>query len=407
MTPWELNTDLSCPPIITRALALIEAGAPDGASVAGRLGVDEHSLQHLFTAQVGTPMEAVATMHRLSLARQLLDATSLSLVDLADVAGFSSLQHFNEAFQTIFKHPPGSRRSDRSGETGRLHEIRLLLPYQPPYDWPAMLTFLRARAISGIETVVNGVYQRSFDLQGVTGALSVEPGATDALQVTIRSAARPPLLQLLARVRAQFDLAADPQRIASQLGRHALLAPLIQARPGLRLPGSWDGFELAVRAVLNQQITTAGAIRIAGKLVQQFGTPVAEPLAPGLTHLFPTATRLAEAELSALGLPGARRAALKGVAGLLAAQPELLALHAERESALAALRAIPGIGDWTAQYIALRGLRDTDAFPAGDVVLRKALSRLTGIECDQRQAKAFAEAWRPSRGYAAQYLWGL
>lgn len=404
---WRAVSNTGVSHTVTRALALIEAGALDDSGVAelaDRLGVGERQLRRLFATHVGASVLTVATTRRVLLAQQLINETALPLTEIAFAAGFGSVRRFNEVFQDLFKRPPSElRRACRPEQAG---EISLLLRYRPPYDWPSMLSFLTPRAIAGIETVADGVYHRTFDLDGVVGALSVAPDGSDALRVTIRGGSRLPLSPLIARVRAQFDLAADPQIIESQLGRDALLAPLLQARPGLRLPGSWDGFELAVRAVLNQQITTAGAIRIAGKLVERFGKPLAEPLAPGLTHVFPTAACLAQADLDTLGMPAARRLALKEVAALAASRPELFALHADREQTLTALRAIRGIGDWTAQYVALRGLRDPDAFPAGDVVLRKALARLTGAECDERQARALAEAWRPWRGYAAQYLWG-
>ncbi|MBV7487442.1 AlkA N-terminal domain-containing protein [Pseudomonas sp. PDM30] len=280
--------------------------------------------------------------------------------------------------------------------------MRLLLAYQPPYDWPALLGFLSARAIVGLERVVGGVYSRSIDLDGVHGTFSIQPATSDALELTLDFPEAAAVPEIVARVRRMFDLDADLSTIHRRLAVDPLMARLIAERPGLRVPGTWDGLELAIRAVLGQQITVAAAIRLAGKLVAQYGTPLSSAL-PGLTHVFPRASVLAGADLAALGMPKSRGRTLSGVAQALLDDPRLF--EPGREGGVARLLALYGIGDWTAQYIALRQLREMDGFPNGDVGLINALAALEGGPVTARQLLQRAEGWRPYRGYAAQVLW--
>jgi DNA-3-methyladenine glycosylase II len=276
--------------------------------------------------------------------------------------------------------------------------VRLRLEYQAPYDWPAMLEFLAARAVVGMETVVDGVYSRSIGLNGVHGTVSVWPGDGDALEVELDFPDATAVPEIVVRLRRLFDLDADLPTMQRHLAADPLLAPLIAERPGLRVPGAWDGLELAFRAVLGQQITVVGAIRLAGKMVAQYGEPLRSSVS-GLTHVFPQAAVLAVADLAALGMPKSRGRTLSGVAQALLDDPLLFA------SGTARLLALHGIGDWTAQYIALRQLRDMDGFPTGDVGLLRALEVLEGARMTARELTARAEAWRPFRGYAAQVLW--
>jgi DNA-3-methyladenine glycosylase II len=280
--------------------------------------------------------------------------------------------------------------------------VRLLLAYQPPYDWPALLGFLSARAIVGLERVDEGVYSRSIDLDGVHGTFSIQPATSDALELTLDFPEAAAVPEIVARVRRMFDLDADLSTIHRHLAVDPLMARLIAERPGLRVPGAWDGLELAIRAVLGQQITVAAAIRLAGKLVAQYGTPLSSAL-PGLTHVFPRASVLAGADLAALGMPKSRGRTLSDVAQALLDDPRLF--EPGREGGVARLLALYGIGDWTAQYIALRQLREMDGFPNGDVGLINALAALEGGPVTARQLLQRAEGWRPYRGYAAQVLW--
>lgn len=280
--------------------------------------------------------------------------------------------------------------------------MRLSLEYQPPYDWQAMLGFLAARAVVGMETVVDGVYSRSIGLHGVHGTVSVGPGTADALEVTLDFPDPTALPEIVARLRRMFDLDADLPLMQRHLAQDPLLARLLAERPALRIPGAWDGLELAFRAVLGQQITVVVAIRLAGKLVGQYGAPLRSTI-PGLTHVFPQANVLATADLAALGMPKSRGRTLSGVAQALLEDPSLF--EPNREGGVARLLALHGIGDWTAQYIALRQLRDMDGFPTGDVGLLRALEVLEGQRPTARELAVRAEAWRPYRGYAAQLLW--
>lgn len=267
-----------------------------------------------------------------------------------------------------------------------------------------MIGFLSARAISGLETVEAGVYRRSISVGREHGWISVAMGAGDWLEVAVDFPDAAALPEIERRLRRMFDLDAQPQVINPQLANDPLMARLVAARPGLRLPGTWDGLELAIRAVLGQQITVVAAIRLAGKLVAQYGQPLATPHV-GITHVFPTAEVLAAADLAALGMPKARGRTLSGVAQALLDDPELFEPKASLKDGVARLVALPGIGDWTAQYIAMRQMREVDAFASGDIGLINALVALEGGPVSARQLLARAEAWRPLRAYAAQHLW--
>jgi AraC family transcriptional regulator of adaptative response / DNA-3-methyladenine glycosylase II len=285
-------------------------------------------------------------------------------------------------------------------------DLDLVLGYRPPYDWDALIGFLAARAIPGVETAGPDRYARTIALDGALGTLAVTPAAGHRLAIKVRFPRPSALPRILGRVRRVFDLAADPVRIGGQLSRDPALAPLVAARPGLRVPGAWDGFELAVRAVLGQQITVAAARRLAGKLAQTWGEPLTEPWrAEGLTLAFPAPERLAAADLSPLGMPGARVRALSSLAAAAAADPALFGRRASLDEGVAKLKGLAGIGEWTAQYIAMRQLREPDAFPAADVGLMRALAGPDGVRPTPAELLARAQAWRPWRAYAALHLW--
>lgn len=393
---------------VARALALIEAGALDTEDVGGlaeRLGMGERQLRRLFRHHLGASPVAVAQTRRVLLAKQLIHETTLPMAEVALASGFGSVRRFNETFQRLFDRPPAALRrgTASSGATGT---VTLRLPFRPPYDWEAQLAFLAARAIPGVEWVENGRYARTIAVGSASGMLTVEPGGSDHLRATLALPRLQALPGIIARLRRVFDLAADPGQIARHLADDPVLAPLVAARPGLRVPGAWDGFELAVRAILGQQITVGQARQLAGRLVAAFGTRLDRPAdGSGLTHLFPAPAALAGAELAALGMPRARAAALSSLAAAVAADPSLLGPRRGLEEAVARLRALPGIGDWTAQYIAMRELREPDAFPAADIGLLRALADGAGIRPTPAALLARAERWRPWRAYAAQHLW--
>ena len=398
---------------VARALALIELGALDGADVealADRLGVGERQLRRLFAKHLGASPVAVAQTRRVLLAKQLIHETRLPMAEVALASGFGSIRRFNETFQQLFRRPPSAlRRSGASDvSSGPAGEVSLLLRYRSPYDWPAMLAFLRMRAIPGVEVVGEDSYARTIEIDGVHGMLAIRPGEGNALRAVIRFPTLTALPTIIARLRRLFDLAADPEAIGAHLARDPALAPLVAARPGLRTPGAWHGFELAIRAVLGQQITVAAAIGLAGKLTAAYGEAFAAPHAdfPGLTRVFPRPERLAQADLASLGLmPGARARALSSLAAAVVADPGIFSATRSLEDAIVQLKGLAGIGEWTAQYIAMRELREPDAFPAADIGLMRALEDETGRRPSPAELLARAEAWRPWRAYAAQHLW--
>lgn len=396
---------------VSRALRLIELGALDELDVEGladRLGVGERQLRRLFRQHLGASPVAVAQTRRVLLAKQLVHETRLPMTEIALAAGFGSVRRFNETFRQLFHRPPSALRRGSAPElsSGPAGEVTIRLRYRPPYDWPSMLAFLARRAIPGVETVTGERYARAIEIDGVRGTVAVEP-EDGALRATVRFARLSALPKIIARLRRVFDLAADPQAIGAQLAEDPALAPLVAARPGLRVPGAWDGFELAVRAVLGQQITVAAAIGLAGKLVARHGAPLApgETATPGLTHVFPAAERVAAADLTTLGMPRSRVACLSSLAAAVAADPQIFGAGRTLEDAITRLRGLAGIGDWTAQYIAMRELREPDAFPAADIGLLRALADRTGRRPTPAELLARAERWRPWRAYAAQHLW--
>jgi AraC family transcriptional regulator of adaptative response / DNA-3-methyladenine glycosylase II len=397
---------------VSRALSLIDKGGLDGADVetlARRLGVGDRQLRRLFHRHLGASPIAVAQTRRVLLAKQLIHESRLSMAEIALAAGFGSIRRFNETFQHLFGRPPSSLRRDGlpEGSTGHKGEVTILLRYRPPYDWPGVIEFLRARAIPGLETVARDSYARAIEIGGAHGTVSVRPAEGNALRATIHFPQLSALPTIVARLRRVFDLAADPEVIGGHLAEDPVLAPLVAARPGLRVPGAWDGFELAVRAVLGQQITVGGAAMLAGKLVAIYGESLAKgrPSSDGLTHVFPCPERLTVANLSALGMPGARAAALVSLAHAVASDPQIFGPRRSLEEAIAELRALPGVGEWTAQYIAMRELREPDAFPAADLGLMRAMTDAKGRRPSPAELLARAERWRPWRAYAAQHLW--
>jgi len=321
----------------------------------------------------------VAQTRRILLAKQLIHETRLPMAEIAFAAGFGSVRRFNETFQALFDRAPGDlrRASGTDISAGPKGELDLLLRYHPPYDWTAMLEFLRRRAISGIEVVTKDRYARSLQLGGVQGTVVVQHADKNALRATLRFPELSALPAIIARLRRVFDLAADPLAISAHLAKDPTLAPLVKARPGLRVPGAWDGFELAIRTVLGQQITVSAAAQLAGRLVATYGEPLAEP-SDGLTHIFPQQEVLADADLTGLGMPRSRAATLSAVAATAIADPHLFDANSELDDAIRRFSAIRGVGEWTAQYIALRQLREPDAFPTADLGLMRAIARREG-----------------------------
>ena len=393
---------------VSRALRLISTGpsTPQSAeALAERLGVGARQLRRLFTRHLGITPQAVARTRRTHFARRLIDDTELPMSEVALASGFGSIRQFNTAIRTSFGRPPTRLRREAAGrrEESVEGEIAIKLAYRPPLDWDALLGFLGPRAIPGVEQADGASYRRAIELDGAVGMLEVRPDPAAAqlvLRVRIRETAR--LVDVVERVRRMFDLRANPLQIATDLSQDPELTRLVQERPGIRIPGAWDPFELAVRAVLGQQVTVKGATTLAGRLVRSFGKPIGEcGLAP-LTHLFPSPEVLAEADVSSIGMPRARAETIRRLASDVAAGKLTLYGVGQTEDVARALHEIPGIGDWTVQYIAMRALAEPDAFPASDLGLRSALpgARLSATALARR-----SECWRPWRAYAAMWLW--
>ena len=389
---------------VSRAMTLIAEGGLDGDDVetlAARLGVGGRQLRRLFQKHLGTSPIAVAQTHRLLFAKKLVHETTMPMTEVAHASGFGSLRRFNDAFVRLYERPPSELRRKRATQAdGRL---TLSLGYVPPYDWEAMLRFYAERAIPGVEIVRGDRYTRTIEQGGARGTISVSPSTKpNALALEIRFPEVAALPVIVSRVRRMFDLDADVRIIHGALGQDPFLARLVAQRPGLRVPGTWDPFELAIRAILGQQVTVAAARGLAGKLVARFGHEV--DTEQGLTHVFPRAPRLAKADLAGFGMPRARATAITACAAAFAWRPRLSDPSCPPEEAIATLRAIPGVGEWTAQYVALRALRDPDAFPASDIGLLRGATE-NGVRPTATALLARAEAWRPWRAYAAQHLW--
>jgi AraC family transcriptional regulator of adaptative response / DNA-3-methyladenine glycosylase II len=395
----------SVPRLVSSALARVEGGYLDERSVAElarELGITARHLDRALASALGvTPVE-LAQSRRIGLAKQLLQDTTLPMASVALGAGFSSVRRFNALFRERFGRRPSAVRRVHAAEPGS--GIVLRLDYRPPFDWDALLEFLGPRAIAGVESVGGGSYRRTVAIGGHRGWIGVShAAASSALRVELALSLAPVIASVVARVRSLFDLDAHPARIDARLSGSALLRPMVRARPGVRVPGAFDGFETALRAVLGQQVSVRGAATLAGRAASELGEKLATPF-PELTRSGPSAAVLAGVDPAsiarAVGLPLARAQAIQGLARAVAAGAVRLERGDVPAEAMAQLTALPGIGDWTAQYVAMRALGWPDAFPASDLGLRRAL----GVS-RERAVLARAEAWRPWRAYAAMRLW--
>ncbi len=405
---------LGTPATVLRALRMIEAGALDEGSIevlSDRLGIGPRHLHRLFVRHLGAPPVAVAQVRRLQIAKKLLDETALPVTQIAFAAGFGSLRRFNHTFQKTYGCSPtrvrrnGTKQGSRLG--GVAGAIELRLQFRPPYDWDSLLGFLAPRTTPGIEQVDGASYRRTIALGRQQGWIEVTPHRREnCLLLRVRFPDPRKLYTIAHRVRRLFDLDAVPEEISRHLRGDKLLAPVLRAHPGLRVPGAWDGFELAVRAVLGQQVTVRGATTLAARLAKTYGDPATEAR-EGLSLLFPTPERLSRARLASIGLPRARARTINLLARAVAAGEIRFELFSDCDELVKLLLAIPGIGQWTAQYVAMRALGDTSAFPAGDLGLLRAASSCLGDgrPITARVLEERSERWRPWRAYAAMHLW--
>jgi AraC family transcriptional regulator of adaptative response / DNA-3-methyladenine glycosylase II len=397
---------------VMRALRLIAQGQSDDVGIerlAERLGIGARQLSRLFMKHVGASPGAVMRSRRIHLASQLIRETSLPLTQVAHAAGFGSVRRFNETFSDLFGRPPSSwRRSHRAGHDDLRSGLTMRLGYSRPYAWNAMMTFLAARAVPGMESVTDGEYVRSTSCKGAQGVIAVGPGRSGELTLRVHASTTDALPALVSRVRRMFDLGADARTVDRQLSVDPWLAPLVKKRPGLRVPGAWNGFELAVRAILGQQISVSAARDLAQHLVRAAGEPLSAELAclyPGVTHVFPEPAALGASALASLRLPKARAEAVQAIAAAVSRDPAILSQRSSLDESIASLVELPGIGSWTAHYIAMRELGEPDAFPARDAGLLRAAATLAGRRLSPAELLQRAERWRPWRAYAAMHLW--
>ncbi len=377
----------------------IEEGAlneMDVPALAAEMGISDRHLRRVIQDEFGVSPNKLLETQRLLTAKLLLTDTALPITEVAFASGFSSLRRFNDAFKVNYRlNPTQFRRGSGAAKAGSPFVFHLA--YRPPLDWDGLLNFLSRRLYAGVEAIRDDSYLRTVRLGGRTGWIRVRPGKNrNAVCVELSPELGRAIPSVLMRVRRLFDLGAEPERISTRLGKIALKCP------GMRLPGAFDGYEIAIRAVLGQQISVKAATTIAGRFAAAYGEPVQMPF-PDLQFLMPTAERVAkvsESTMMRIGVTAARARTLLGVSKAMEKAPNLLEPGADVEAAMARIKALPGIGEWTAQYLGMRAFSWPDAFPATDLGIRKAL----GLE-DERRIIAHAEGWRPWRGYAAMHLW--
>ncbi len=398
-TPAWLGTSTT----VSRALRLIgESGLEDGGveALAERVGVGSRHLRRLFLQHLGATPIAVAQTRRLHFAKKLIDETSLAMNQIALASGFGCVRRFNAAIITTYHRTPTQIRGlARQTTTQPENEYLFRLRFRPPYAWNSMLAFLAPRATPGVESMESGAYRRSISLDGNYGYFEVSLDQENhSLLVRVQFGDPRSLFFIIERIRAMFDLNADWAAITSNLKSDPFLSEQIDADPGVRVPGCWNGFELATRAILGQQVTVKGATTRAGRIVRAFGQPFSP--ARDLTHLFPSPDVLAGADLVGIGLPAARAETIRALARAVCDGQIIFERIANTDAFLSRLREIPGIGKWTAQYVAMRALGEPDAFLSSDLSLLRALNL-----DNSQQLERCAEAWRPWRAYAAMYLW--
>ena len=387
--------------LVSAAMAGIEEHALSSAKVgdlAASLGVSDRHLRRVTEAELGVSPIELAQTQRLLLAKRLLRDTSLDLTEIAFASGFGSVRRFNALFKSRYGLSPRAIR----GKAVDTDTLSVQLEFRPPLAWKTLLAYLKLRAIPGVEMADDTHYRRTVAIGGAQGwiAVSLHPGES-ALVLEISPSLTPVIGAVIGRVKQLFDLGAAPDSVRAVLRRDEILAATVRRLPGLRVAGAFDGFELAVRTVLGQQVSVKGASTIAGRWAQAFGEPIATPFS-SLNRLSPNAERMsavAAGDVAALGMVGARAHCLVGLAKAVSQRKIMLAFASNVEEQIEALMSLPGIGHWTANYIAMRALHWPDAFPTGDLVLMRA------AKSNQRQLQQRSEAWRPWRAYAAHYLW--
>jgi AraC family transcriptional regulator of adaptative response / DNA-3-methyladenine glycosylase II len=398
---WNMRGDL-----VGRAMRLIADGLIDREGVAGlarRLAVSERHLHRLMLGELGAGPLAIARAQRAQTARTLIETTDLAFTEVAFAAGFDSIRQFNDTVREVFALTPTELR--RSGHRrGDIAEgaLTLRLPYRPPFDWSSLFLWLGSRTLLGVSEARGNTYRRTLRLPRGSGIVALEP-VNGHIRCTLRLESMADLTSAVRQCRRLLDLDADPASVVEVLAQDRHLAGLVKKRPGLRAPGAVDGTELAMQAVLGQQVSLAAARTLTTRLITSHGD-VIKIADPSLTHLFPTAGRIAAADLLRLGVPATRRATIRALAGAIATDTLSLDPGADRADVYRRLLTIPGIGEWTAGYIVMRALGDPDTFLPGDLGIKKAGARL-GLGATEREISTHATAWRPWRSYATHQLW--
>ena len=392
---------------VRRGLRLIASGALDESNVedlASRLGVTSRHLRRLFTKHLGASPLAVARTQRLHFAKQLIDQTSLPMQDIAIAAGYGSVRRFNDSFVNTYGRSPRELR--RAGTdvvvTGSALTVRL--PYRRPFDWPSLRDFFAARAIPGVEVVHDDSYFRTVVVEGEPGVIELHQ-QDDAVSLTLHGIAIGSIFPIVQRCRELLDLDAPTDDVASVLKADPFLRPMLKKHAGIRVPGTWNGFELTVRAILGQQVSVKGATTMAGRIARTYGEPFRSPAVDGLTHLFPTPDKLARARFNNIGLTKSRAETIRSVAKAVISGAISFDMSQDPEDFRESMLAIRGIGEWTAQYVAMRALKSPDAFPASDLGLLRAFDEDGGERMRPAALEELSQGWRPWRAYAALLLW--
>jgi AraC family transcriptional regulator, regulatory protein of adaptative response / DNA-3-methyladenine glycosylase II len=387
--------------LVGAAIAGIEEHALSSAKVgelAAALGVSDRHLRRVTESELGVSPIELAQTQRLLFAKRLLGDTGLTLTEIAFASGFGSVRRFNALFKSRYNLSPRALRGTACAAAG----LHCQLEFRPPFAWHRLLDYLRLRAIPGVEMADTTHYRRTVSIDDAQGWIAVSLGKkANALDVEISPSLAPVIGAVIARVKRLFDLGAVPDAVDALLSQDPLLATVVQRIPGLRVAGAFDGYELAVRAILGQQVSVKGATTLAGRWAKAFGAPIATPY-PELNRLAPTAQRMVTVtadEIAALGIVGARARCLSLLAAAVLERKVVLTFAPNVEEQIDALLRLPGIGPWTAQYIAMRALHWPDAFPSGDLMLLRAAN------ANQKKLQELAEAWRPWRAYATHYLW--
>lgn len=398
---WDMRADVAA-----RAMKLIADGIVDRegvAGLAGHLGFSVRQVQRVLVAEVGTGPLALARAQRAQTARVLMETTDLPVAQVAFAAGFASVRQFNDTVREVFAMTPTDLRRKRKGPGGGgAGSIQLRLPYRAPFDADSLFAFLAFRAVPGVESYVDGTFLRSLDLPHGDGIVELTPD-DGCVRSTFFLQDLRDLTAAVTRCRRLLDLDADPVAVDETLSLDPRLSPYVRRAPGKRMPGAVDGAELAVRAVIGQQISVAGARTVTGRLVGAAGRPLTDPR-PTVTHLFPTADEIATAGDAAFGMPGSRRRTLGALAGAIAEGSVRITLGEDPDQLEDRLLAVPGIGPWTTAYISMRALGHPDAFMPTDLGVRRGIARM-GHHDDPATVTRLAERWRPWRAYAVAHLW--